>query len=164
MLRIVIWHFFGRFEPKWKLSEIKRPLSYALFKTLVRFFWISFTLISVLQWIQVGTSILMLKLVLSIEVQEVRSNCCFKRNFLDYKSNYHVSGKNFIVQYLHSFYPLIRLSLFYQVKGTKHFRLLQRYTYRVLQTIPMKLILLCVWAKLAVLGSTKTALKFKYEI
>ena len=96
----------------------------------------------------------MLKLVLSIEVQEVRSNCCFKRNFLDYKSNYHVSGKNFIVQYLHSFYPLIRLSLFYQVKGTKHFRLLQRYTYRVLQTIPMKLILLCVWAKLAVLGST----------
>ena len=40
----------------------------------------------------------------------------------------------------------------------------QRYTYRVLQTIQMKLILLCVWAELAVLGSTKTALKFKYEI
>ena len=40
----------------------------------------------------------------------------------------------------------------------------QRYTYRVLQTIQMKPILLCVWAKLAVLGSTKTALKFKYEI
>ena len=39
----------------------------------------------------------------------------------------------------------------------------QRYTYRVLQTIQMKLILLCVWAELAVLGSTKTALKFKYE-
>ena len=35
---------------------------------------------------------------------------------------------------------------------------------RVLQTIQMKLILLCVWAELAVLGSTKTALKFKYEI
>ena len=70
-----------------------------------------------------GSSILMLKLVLRIEVQEVRSNCSFKRNFLDYKSNYHVSGKNFIVQYLHSFYPLIRLSLFYQVKGTKHFSL-----------------------------------------
>ena len=40
----------------------------------------------------------------------------------------------------------------------------QRYTYRVLQTIQMKLILLCVWAELAVLGSTKTALKIKYEI
>ena len=39
----------------------------------------------------------------------------------------------------------------------------QRYTYRVLQTIQMKLILLCVWAEPAVLGSTKTALKFKYE-
>ena len=40
----------------------------------------------------------------------------------------------------------------------------QRYTYRVLQTIQMKLIILCVWAEPAVLGSTKTALKFKYEI
>ena len=40
----------------------------------------------------------------------------------------------------------------------------QRYTYRVLQTIQMKLILLCVWAELAVLGSTETAPKFKYEI
>jgi hypothetical protein len=39
----------------------------------------------------------------------------------------------------------------------------QRYTYRVLQTIQMKLILLCVWAEPAILGSTKTALKFKYE-
>ena len=38
------------------------------------------------------------------------------------------------------------------------------YTYRVLQTIQMKLILLCVWAEPAILGSTKTALKFKYEI
>ena len=28
----------------------------------------------------------------------------------------------------------------------------------------MKIILLCVWAEPAVLGSTKTALKFKYEI
>ena len=35
----------------------------------------------------------------------------------------------------------------------------QRYTYRVLQTIQMKLILLCLWAELVVLGSTKTALK-----
>ena len=40
----------------------------------------------------------------------------------------------------------------------------QRYTYIVLQTIQMKLILLCVWAEPAVMGSTKTALKFKYEI
>ena len=40
----------------------------------------------------------------------------------------------------------------------------QRYTYRVLQTIQMELILLCVWAEGAVLGSAKSALKFKYEI
>ena len=40
----------------------------------------------------------------------------------------------------------------------------QRYTYRVLQTIQMKLILLCVWAEQAVLGSARTALKFIYEI
>ena len=41
---------------------------------------------------------------------------------------------------------------------------LQRYTYRVLQTIQMKLILSCTWAEPAILGSTKTALKFKNEI
>ena len=35
---------------------------------------------------------------------------------------------------------------------------------RVLQTIQMKPILLCVCAEPAILGSTKTALKFKYEI
>ena len=40
----------------------------------------------------------------------------------------------------------------------------QRYTYRVLQTIQMKLILICVWAEPAILGSAKTDLKFKYEI
>ena len=40
----------------------------------------------------------------------------------------------------------------------------QRYTYRVLQTIQMKLILLLVWAERAVLGRAKTALKFKNEI
>ena len=40
----------------------------------------------------------------------------------------------------------------------------QRYTYRVLQTIQMKLIVLYVLAEPAVLGSTKTALKLKYEI
>ena len=40
----------------------------------------------------------------------------------------------------------------------------QSYIYQVLQTIQMKLILLCVWAEPAVLGSAKTALKFIYEI
>ena len=40
----------------------------------------------------------------------------------------------------------------------------QRYTYRVLQTIQMKPILLCVWAERAILGSAKTAWKLKYEI
>ena len=35
---------------------------------------------------------------------------------------------------------------------------------RVLQTIQMKFILLCVLAERAVLGSAKTVLKFKYEI
>ena len=40
----------------------------------------------------------------------------------------------------------------------------QRYTYRVLQTIQLKLILLWVWAEWAELGRAKTALKFKYEI
>ena len=40
----------------------------------------------------------------------------------------------------------------------------QRYTYRVLQTIQMNLMLLWVWAEWAVLGRAKTALKFKFEI
>ena len=40
----------------------------------------------------------------------------------------------------------------------------QSYIYQVLQTIQMKLILLCVWAEPAFLGSTKTALKFIYKI
>ena len=43
-------------------------------------------------------------------------------------------------------------------------QLIQRYTYRVLQTIQLKLILSWVWAERAVLGRAKTALKFKYEI
>ena len=43
-------------------------------------------------------------------------------------------------------------------------RLYQRYTYRVLQAIQMKLVLLCVRAERAVLGIDKTALKFKHEI
>ena len=40
----------------------------------------------------------------------------------------------------------------------------QRYTHRVLQTIEMKLILLCVWEERAVLGSVKAAIKFKFQI
>ena len=40
----------------------------------------------------------------------------------------------------------------------------RRYTYRVLQTIQIELILSCVRAELTVLGRAKTALKFKYEI
>ena len=40
----------------------------------------------------------------------------------------------------------------------------QSYTYRVLQTIQMELILFSVCAEPAFLGCTKTALKFKYEI
>ena len=40
----------------------------------------------------------------------------------------------------------------------------QRYTYRVLQTIQMNLMLLWVWAEWAVLAGAKTALKFKYDI
>ena len=40
----------------------------------------------------------------------------------------------------------------------------ESYTYRVLQTIQMKLILLCVWAEPAIFDSAKTALRFKYEI
>ena len=38
----------------------------------------------------------------------------------------------------------------------------QRYTYKVLQAIQMKLILLWVWAEQAVWGRAKTALKFKF--
>ena len=37
----------------------------------------------------------------------------------------------------------------------------QRYTYKVLQTIQVKLILLCVWAERAVLGRAKTAFKIQ---
>ena len=42
--------------------------------------------------------------------------------------------------------------------------LAQSYIYQVLQTIQMKLMLLCVWAEPAILGSAKTALKFIYKI
>ena len=42
--------------------------------------------------------------------------------------------------------------------------LVRDYTYRVLQTIQMKLILLGVMAERSVLGIAKTTLKFKNEI
>ena len=58
---------------------------------------------------------------------------------------------------LYAFYPLFEVH-----SCTLTFGL--RYTYRVLQTIQMKLILLCVVAERAVLDSAKTALKFKYGI
>ena len=54
-----------------------------------------------------------------------------------------------------------------EIRNRKSIRYLligQSYTYRVLQTIQMKLTLLWVWAERAVLGRAKTALKFKYEI
>ena len=41
----------------------------------------------------------------------------------------------------------------------QHPYLKQRYTYRVLQTIQMKLIILCAWAERAILVNAKTALK-----
>ena len=41
---------------------------------------------------------------------------------------------------------------------------MQKYTYKVLQTIQMKILFLCVWEELAGLVSAKTALKFKCEI
>ena len=44
-----------------------------------------------------------------------------------------------------------------QIKKSKG----QRYTYRVLQTIQMKPILLWFWAEQAVLGRAKTALKIQ---
>ena len=50
------------------------------------------------------------------------------------------------------------------IKNSTRREKIQRYTYRVLQTIQMKLILLWVWAEWAVLGRAKTPLKFKYEI
>ena len=55
----------------------------------------------------------------------------------------------------------VHISVLFRIKAGLISCNSQRYTYRVLQTIQVKLILLCVWADLAVLGSTKTALKFK---
>ena len=40
----------------------------------------------------------------------------------------------------------------------------QRYAYRVLKTIQMKLSFSCVWTEPVILGSAKTSLEFKYDI
>ena len=63
------------------------------------------------------------------------------------------------ISILHTLYHKVSTIIRFFTWGT-----CQRYTYRVLQTIQMKLILLWVWAEGAVLGRAKTALKFKYEI
>ena len=58
----------------------------------------------------------------------------------------------------------IQVNCIFMLKVTEHSYFYQRYTYRVLKTIQMKIILLCVWAEPAIFGSAKTALKFNYEI
>ena len=63
---------------------------------------------------------------------------------------------NYVYLYLSTFEKLPQWNLILES--------FQRHTYKMLQTIQMKLILLCVWAEQAVLGSAKTALEFKYEI
>ena len=65
---------------------------------------------------------------------------------------------SFLISHTH---PKVAEVVVHQSEGSYQY---QRYTYRVLQTIQIKRILLCVWAEPAVLGSTKTVLKFKYEI
>ena len=67
-------------------------------------------------------------------------------------SNKSHSEANWFLDHLQ---PFLVLPFFDQV---------QSYTYQVLQTIQMKLILLCDWAELTVLGSAKTAIKFIYKI
>ena len=63
------------------------------------------------------------------------------------------------------FFDQVGHETMYASNGNKHFSLYsQSYIYQVLQTIQMKLMLLCVWAEPAVLGSAKTALKFIYKI
>ena len=47
------------------------------------------------------------------------------------------------------------MGLFISFKSKMNKRVGQRYTYRVLQTIQMKLILLCVWAEPAVFSALK---------
>ena len=61
------------------------------------------------------------------------------------------------------FKPLKKVKGYLNSDGMQHLLNWQRYTYRVLQTIQIKLIRLCVWAEPAVLGSTKIALKFKLK-
>ena len=69
-----------------------------------------------------------------------------------------------VMSHCHGLMPWTENSTKHGKESIANSTLGQRYTYRVLQTLQMKLILLCVWAEPAVLGSSKTALKFKYEI
>ena len=73
-----------------------------------------------------------------------------------------LKADSFFPDSLKYFLQFFLLCLFF-ILVSQSFYFLQRYTYRVLQTIQLKLMLFCVWAEPAVLGSTKTALKFKYE-
>ena len=78
--------------------------------------------------------------------------CLFSSQYLSVNENY-LYTKNTRCLYCNYFYP-------YCLFSSQE----QSYIYQVLQTIQMKLILLCVWAEPAVLGSAKTALKFIYKI
>ena len=70
---------------------------------------------------------------------------------------------------IHRNFPLTvksfqKVGLLYRTAQSSGTTLANRYMYRVLQRIQKQLIRLCVWAEAAILSSTKTALKFKYEI
>ena len=65
---------------------------------------------------------------------------------------------------MHTIYCEIAGAIRIQIGFVSIVVVLQRDTYRVLQTIQMQLLLLCFGADRAILGSAKTALKVKYEI
>ena len=94
----------------------------------------------------------------------------FLTGYLQFRGKLHQFHKkaktNLYLTIFHEMNFLFSLDNLILLKWQMHFSVAsdQRYTYRVLQTVQMKLILLCVWAEPAVLGNTKTALKFKYEI
>ena len=82
--------------------------------------------------------------------------------FVSFPDIYVIS--EYFMDIFHVFYGHILLYILSTSSSTLNSDLIQRYTYRVLQTIQIELILLCVWAEQAILGSAKIALKFKYEI
>jgi hypothetical protein len=96
-------------------------------------------------------------------------------SFFHFKSTFFVSflDKDNLIELCRTLpYPEIIWRIYFPQKNytilTWHWNLNsargQRYTYRVLQTIQMKLILYVSGQSRAVMGSGKTALKFKYEI